>query len=548
MSKPQSPHETCNVCGEPLSGESFGGTCQGCLMVTRDTKVWNPVDPPDAAAVDQKLDRFEIGTLLGAGALGAVYTATDKLLKREVAIKVIADNPENPEFAARFEREATAMASLTHPNIVAMHDYGTEGDLHYLVMERMGGSLEGEMGEERKIPQERALGIARQLCRGLAFAHSKGIVHRDIKPGNILMDREGNAKLSDFGLAKGVASDEFAQVALTQTRMALGTPLYMAPEQADGARGVDRRADIYSVAAVLFETLTGETAKDRSKAVSDYSRVPGRLAAALDRALQPKPEQRYERIEDFARMLEAAPESSRPNWWRAATFATIVVGFTAVAWERCTPDQTVTLPPGLKIGSLDEEVELGEWKTVASYDFETQEERDERQGGIEVETKRVIRDGVLQLQAFDEPAWAYLRRQSSTPVKGIAFHLKFRADSYPSAAEESVVVIELTLPDGKGIHFECAKWGDRNPRIVGLDRQPFVPSGLIEPKLSPGDWHEVWLTLTDDYRLWIDGEPVYRDKSNDLESWKRWKEQFPASLTFKGFTGAVDFVRVYEKL
>ena len=196
--------QRCDVCGEPLKGQGVEGTCQSCLLVQPLSALWDPREPPSAEEIATLLPRFEIHDMLGRGALGIVYLATDTQLKRSVAIKAMAANPDNPEFAQRFAREASVMARLNHPHIVTVHDYGTADTLHFLVMEWMeGGTLEDEMGDKRKLPPSRAVDVTGQICDALQYAHSEGVIHRDVKPGNILLDRNGTAKLSDFGLVKG---------------------------------------------------------------------------------------------------------------------------------------------------------------------------------------------------------------------------------------------------------------------------------------------------------------------------------------------------------
>ena len=208
-SEPES--DSCNVCGKPLAEPGIKGTCPSCLLAQPFAEFWDPREPPSAEKVAEALPRFRIDKKLGRGALGVVYGAVDTSLGR---IKAMTGNPENPEFSERFAREASAMAKLNHPNIVTIYDYGTVGDLHYLVMERMdGGTLAEELASKGTLPMKRAFKITDEICKGLEYSHALGVMHRDIKPGNILLDRKGNAKLSDFGLVKGLLYEEFEEVA-----------------------------------------------------------------------------------------------------------------------------------------------------------------------------------------------------------------------------------------------------------------------------------------------------------------------------------------------
>ena len=268
-----------------MKGRGIEGTCQRCLLLQPLPGMWDPNEPPTEEEISARLPRFDIQEPLGRGALGTVYKATDSVLGRAVAIKLMKANPINPEFGARFLREAAVMAKLSHPNIVTVYDYGSEDDLHYLVMEWMeGGTLEDEGVGQRKLAAGRALTIFDQICDALQYAHQQGVVHRDVKPSNILLDRNGNAKLSDFGLVKGMLHDEFREASLTKSNMSVGTPLYMAPEQMKGSSKVDHRADIYSAGAVLYEMLSSQSAKDRSAKAASAKGVPPLVGAAIDRS------------------------------------------------------------------------------------------------------------------------------------------------------------------------------------------------------------------------------------------------------------------------
>ncbi|MET3575246.1 Stk1 family PASTA domain-containing Ser/Thr kinase [Bhargavaea ullalensis] len=198
--------------------------------------------------------RYEVLGLLGGGGMSTVYLARDMILDRPVAIKILRyDLADEEELRKRFHREALSATSLIHPNIVNIYDVGEDGDLHYLVMEYVEGqTLKEYIQEKAPLPAARAVDIMMQLCEGISAAHLHGIIHRDIKPQNILMDLDGNVKLTDFGIAMALSA-----TALTRTNSVMGTVHYLSPEQARGGIAT-KRSDLYSLGIVLYEMLTGK--------------------------------------------------------------------------------------------------------------------------------------------------------------------------------------------------------------------------------------------------------------------------------------------------
>jgi hypothetical protein len=255
-------------------------------------------EPPQALV----LDRYRLVRRLGAGGFGVVWLAHDEHLDRAVAVKRVPVQGSDPE---RAEREALASARLQHPGIVALYESGRDEDAVYLVSELVRGRTLGELAQAGELSDRDVLAIGIALCDALAHAHKRGVVHRDVKPGNVLIpdtphDGAGIAKLTDFGIARMLGDD-----ALTRTGDVVGTLAYMAPEQAEG-RTATEASDLYSLALVLYEALAG-TNPVRGRGVASTARrlgarmpqlarlrrdLPHGLCAALDTALLPRPEQR----------------------------------------------------------------------------------------------------------------------------------------------------------------------------------------------------------------------------------------------------------------
>lgn len=250
--------------------------------------------------------RYSVQVRVGLGGMGAVYRGTQLSLGRPVAIKVLrVSDGYDFAFEDRFRREARAMAALNHPNIVAIYDYGHLGtEFLYFVMEFVDGTDLGEIMRQGRMTPELALQILPQICAGLEYAHSKGIVHRDIKPANIMLTRQGEVKITDFGLAKDVARSPSVA---TDTHMVMGTPEYAAPEQFNAHREVDHRADIYALGVMMYQMLTG--ALPRGAWHPPSTMRPGlepRLDAVVIRALMPDRRHRFQSVGDMHRAIEAA--------------------------------------------------------------------------------------------------------------------------------------------------------------------------------------------------------------------------------------------------
>ena len=216
------------------------------------------------ALLGQSLGTSTIQRLIGRGGMGAVYVAQQTRPRREVAVKVLlpalfADQPGRIGFLARFRREADAIATLDHINIIPIYEYGEQEQVAYLVMPYVtGGSLHRVLEKRGVLPLSEVLPILEQAAAALDYAHAKGIIHRDLKPGNILFHSDGRVLLADFGLAKVLREEgnQHGTSALTSAGTVIGTPEYLSPEQAAG-QALDQRTDVYSLGIVLFHMLTG---------------------------------------------------------------------------------------------------------------------------------------------------------------------------------------------------------------------------------------------------------------------------------------------------
>jgi len=318
----------CPQCGAPLPENAPAGLCPKCLMAlnlktetvfTDDTPAAQPPLPPEQIA--PHFPQLEILECLGRGGMGVVYKARQKSLNRFVALKLLApERVQDAKFAERFTREAQALAALNHPNIVTIYDFGQAGGFYFLLMEFVDGLNLRQLLRTRKFTPEEALAIVPTLCDALQFAHDRGIVHRDIKPENLLLDKTGKVKVADFGIAKMLGMAKDGRVGATAapetvTQSAVGTPSYSAPEQKTDPQRVDSRADIYSLGVVFYELLTGELPGKPIAPPSSKVQIDVRLDEIVLRALEKKPELRYQQASELKTQVEtivaSPPGSSR---------------------------------------------------------------------------------------------------------------------------------------------------------------------------------------------------------------------------------------------
>jgi serine/threonine protein kinase len=261
--------------------------------------------------IGQTIDNYQIVSRLGKGGMSTVYRARQINMQRDVAIKIMsADLVEDPQFVARFEREARVIANLQHPRILPVHDFGHEGELFYLVMRLVEGESLYHRLLQGALPLNKVSKYLSQIAEALDYAHSQGVVHRDLKPNNVLIDEWDNLYLMDFGLAKMLAASQ----SLTQTGTVLGTPAYMAPEQWRGG-AVDARTDVYALGVILYEMVVGHTPFESDtpftlmyKHINEappplrdsLPDLPQEVEDVILRALAKEPEQRYPSAGDLA--------------------------------------------------------------------------------------------------------------------------------------------------------------------------------------------------------------------------------------------------------
>ena len=286
-------------------------------------------------------DRYELGERLGYGGMSTVQVAFDRVLERQVAVKLLAEHlADDSQFISRFKREALSAAQLVHPNIVQVFDFGLDeaSGLHFIVMEYIRGRSGAEIvREETRLEVVDALELVDGACRGLAHAHRMGVIHRDVKPGNILRSDDGAVKLADFGIAKAMAAGASQ---ITTAGSVLGTAAYLAPEQASGEE-VGPAADLYGLGVVSYQLLAGRLPYDAASLTELalmqqraqpvrldelVSEVPAALAIAVQRALSLEPGQRYASADEMRLALQDGARGIAPDVGAATAATSLLAG------------------------------------------------------------------------------------------------------------------------------------------------------------------------------------------------------------------------------
>jgi serine/threonine protein kinase len=332
------PGEPCPQCRTPLPSGTLSGLCPACLLdhaTGSDPGVASAnarkITPPPINLVAGMFPRLVIESVVGSGGMGAVYKAHQPALERHVALKLLPPDPDGTSgFSERFTREARALARLTHPHIVVVHEFGhvdlpisdprrpsdvPAGQWHFILMEFVDGANLRQLERAGTLTPRDALRIIPQICDALQYAHDEGVVHRDIKPENVLLDRRGRVKIADFGLARILGRDPDSD-RLTRDGQVMGTPHYMAPEQVSRPLWVDHRADLYSLGVVFYEMLTGALPLGKFEPPSRRADVDARFDDVVLRALENDPERRYQQASEIRERVESIgnpdPSAARP--------------------------------------------------------------------------------------------------------------------------------------------------------------------------------------------------------------------------------------------
>jgi serine/threonine protein kinase len=305
-----------------------------------EPSVWKSWRVPTITQLQDLFEGYDILEIIGQGGMGVVYKARQKSLGRFVAIKILRP-PEDAEdsFATkeRFENEARTMAIMDHPYIVTVHNFGRTKDAQYFyfVMEYVEGTdLAKVINKQQRLDQDVALSFIRGVCTALGYAHDHGIIHRDVKPANILIDTNDQVRVADFGLARIVDPSNTLERGLTGSRVALGTPDFVAPELLT-LETPDARADIYSVGVMLYQMLTGDVPRGLFKMPSDrYSELDPRVDSIICRAMEPEPNDRYQSTQEITSAIDDIRTSPQPEMPKKRIplwgLATLVVGLASV--------------------------------------------------------------------------------------------------------------------------------------------------------------------------------------------------------------------------
>ena len=445
--------------------------------------------PPSLAELQALLPAYQFLALLGRGGMGAVFKATQLSLNRLVAIKVLPANlmeDADANFAGRFRQESLTMAKLTHPGIVSVFESGETGGMLYIVMEFVDGTDVARMiASEGKLAPELATKLLTQVCDALHYAHERGVVHRDIKPANLLLTRDGTVKIADFGLAK---HHDDALLGLTKTNVAIGTPDFLAPEAWTPNTTLDGRADVYALGVTLYQMLTGEIPRGFWEMPSARVGTDVRFDAIIERAMQPKPEARYQSSAELRRDLErieaqggtaraaSGVGNDTPRSARLSTSAVpppkgslrrrlivsavvvqiLIIGLLIILWPRLPKKDSRPLAGTIKTNSPATVRDAARWLVQERAEFHV------TSGGreIDVKSEQDIPEGDFQIVYLWFDRW--MRGQSQAPPPPAEFEvmravktLRFVWLRLPGLSETAFAFL-ADNPDLKTLYIESA--------------------------------------------------------------------------------------------
>lgn len=472
-----SPTPHCPLCHAVIPAEAADGLCPRCLLIRGVLSTAHGRHeqflPPDPQEIAPLFPDLEILELIGHGGMGVVYKARQPRLNRLVALKILPlQFDADPHFRERFAQEARALAKLSHPGIVRVYDFGIREGMCHLLMEFVDGvDLAQRIRAERVTPDE-AVNIVRQVCDALDYAHSAGVVHRDIKPSNILMSSDGKVKIADFGVAKLLGPTN-SDARLTMEGDALGTPLYMAPEQREQPEGVDQRADLYSLGVVFYEMLTGELPKGNFPRPSERGLSP-EVDEPVLRALENEPSRRYQRASELRSAVErististnheenalAKPKTGKRLRMRdmvlaGAALAGIVLG---IAWFS---QRTVSK-------SLHEAAALGEVSAALQFIA----------GGSDLNARDSYAQTPLMLAVVNEHAQMVellLEHKADPNIGLLVSPLTLAVNASVAHPDGSQRMVKSLLEHGARVMGEMNSFSD--PRFKGMEQKPDISTG-----------------------------------------------------------------------
>ena len=519
-----------------------------------DLRKVDPDEPEDtdSRGEPRQIDRYQILDRIGQGGMGVVYRARDPVLDRDVAVKsMLLDFGVNQGTRAKFQHEARAAARLQHPNIVTIYEFGEKDDSHFLVMEFLeGDDLEELMGRDPPLSLERRLDILAQLCDGLAFAHAQGVVHRNIKPGNVRVLEDGSVKLLDFGIATVRKADD------PSTDTFAGSVGHASPEQLSMAR-VDARSDLFSVGVIAYELLTGrrpftgdsppaiayQVLNEEPAALRSITpQMPEALETVLTRALQKKPDQRWSSARELGEAFRAVAKTVEP----AGSVPHPVRSRTTLGGQRSDRVGDLDLrgePGGGKAGNELVDVPL---RSAGPPAADTSRPRNWAVKGVVV-VALVALFGLGSYYARrvlggPPPASAQIEEVATAPEPAPPSGLEKPLDPAPVAIPTPVMLLVTSTPPGAAVSFDDVDTGEITPASIPLPLEEPYPQtvglalagyGPVSQEIPPVDGDVVELSfgeltrtlgrigLADDYpfEVWVGG--VQRRELGDSSD-MRW--------------------------